>query len=27
MNYYNQTRIQIKLGGQSPLEFERQLAA
>lgn len=27
INYYNQTRIQIKLGGQSPLEFERQLAA
>ncbi len=27
IDYYNQTRIQIKLGGQSPLDFERQLTA
>ncbi|WP_407880215.1 IS3 family transposase [Furfurilactobacillus entadae] len=27
INYYNQKRIQIKLGGQSPLYFERQLTA
>ncbi|WP_407881518.1 IS3 family transposase, partial [Furfurilactobacillus entadae] len=27
INYYNQKRIQIKLGGQAPLDFERQLTA
>lgn len=27
IKYYNETRIQMKLGGQSPLEFERQLTA
>ncbi|MHA3066523.1 IS3 family transposase [Lacticaseibacillus saniviri] len=27
INYYNTERIQIKLGGQSPLEFEQQLVA
>ncbi|WP_407879349.1 IS3 family transposase, partial [Furfurilactobacillus entadae] len=27
INYSNQKRIQIKLGGQSPLDFERQLTA
>ncbi|GKT04677.1 IS3 family transposase [Furfurilactobacillus entadae] len=27
INYYNQKQIQIKLGGQSPLDFERQLTA
>lgn len=27
IKYYNETRIQMKLGGQSPLEFERKLTA